>query len=105
MLGFVATRTDANNTHKAPPGPRPTLGNLQRSTPWVWMHCERCQHKAPFACAVANIRWGAEVSSDKLRQCARCTDCGSRGATIPHPGWGANSLGFLPFPIESPLPD
>jgi hypothetical protein len=22
-------------------GPRPTLGELQRSTPWVWLWCER----------------------------------------------------------------
>jgi hypothetical protein len=38
----------SRKTHKSPPGPRPTLGDLQRSTPWVWMHCERCQHSAPF---------------------------------------------------------
>jgi hypothetical protein len=29
-------------------------------------------NKPPFACAVAVIRWGAETSSEKLRQCARC---------------------------------
>jgi hypothetical protein len=27
-------------------GPRPTLGDLQRTTPWVWLWCERCQHHA-----------------------------------------------------------
>jgi len=36
--------------------PRPTLGELQRTTPWVWLWCERCQHHAPLACAVAVIR-------------------------------------------------
>jgi hypothetical protein len=41
-------------------------------------------------------------SSDKLRQCARCTGCGSKGATIQHPGWGGNSVGFLPFPTPTP---
>jgi hypothetical protein len=91
----------SRRTHKSAPGRRPTLGDLQRSTPWVWMHCERCQHSAPFACAVAVIRWGAERSSDKLRQCARCTGCGSKGATIQHPGWGGNSIGFLPFPVDA----
>jgi hypothetical protein len=45
------------------------------------------------------IRGGANESSDKLRQCARCTGCGSKGATIQHPGWGGNSIGFLPFPV------
>src|SRR5689334_4986077 len=44
-----------------------TLGELQRSTPWVWLWCERCQHHAPLACAVPVIRWGPNASSDKLR--------------------------------------
>jgi hypothetical protein len=88
----------ARKHYKSRPGPRPTLGDLQRSTLWVWMHCERCQHRAPFVCAVAVIRWGADESSDKLRQCARCTGCGAKGATIQYPGWGGNDIGFLPFP-------
>jgi hypothetical protein len=50
---------------KRPRGPIPTLGDLQRSsTKWVWLCCERCQHHAPFACAVAVIRWGPETSSE-----------------------------------------
>jgi hypothetical protein len=95
-----AARWRATRRRKSPPGPRPTLGDLQRATPWVWIHCERCQHRAPFACAVAVIRWGAEESSDKLRACARCTACGSKGAVIQHPGWGGNAVGFLPFPTS-----
>jgi hypothetical protein len=39
------------------PGPRPTLGELRRTTPWIWLWCERCRHHAPLACAVAVIRW------------------------------------------------
>jgi hypothetical protein len=93
-----AARWRARRRYKSPPGPRPTLGDLQRATPWVWIHCERCQHRAPFACAVAVIRWGAEESSDKLRACARCTVCGGKGAVIQRPGWGGNAVGFLPFP-------
>jgi hypothetical protein len=91
----------SRKTHKSPPGPRPTLGNLQRATPWVWMHCDRCQHKAPFACAVAVIRWGPDTTSDKLRQCASCTGCGQKGAVIQHPSWGGDGLGFLPFPVDA----
>jgi hypothetical protein len=45
-------------------GPVQTLGELQRSTPWVWLWCERCQHHAPLACAVAVILWGPHASSD-----------------------------------------
>jgi len=98
-----AARWRAKQRRKLSPGPRPTLGDLQRSTPWLWMHCERCQHRAPFACAVAVIRWGADESSDRLRQCVRCTCCGGKGATIQHPGWGGNSIGLLPFPAQPPL--
>jgi hypothetical protein len=44
------------------------------------------------------IRWGPNTSSDKLRQCARCTTRGHKGAAIQHAGWGGNDVGFLPFP-------
>jgi hypothetical protein len=81
-------------------GPRPTLGELQRTTPWVWLWCERCRHHAPFACAVAVIRWGPNVSTDKLRAASRCTSCGSKGATLQHPGWAGNHVGFSPFPTN-----
>ena len=38
------------------------------------------------------------TSSDVLRQRARCTACGNKGATIQHPSWGGADSGFLPFP-------
>jgi hypothetical protein len=63
-----------------------TLGDLHRATPWLWLNCERCRHNAPLACAVAVIRWGRDASSDVLREQARCTRCGNKGATIQHPG-------------------
>jgi hypothetical protein len=79
-------------------GRRPTLGELQRTTPWVWLWCERCQHRAPLACAGPVILWGP--SSDKLRAGARCTSCGGKGATLQRPGWTGNHIGFYPFPTE-----
>jgi hypothetical protein len=81
-----------------------TLGDLHRATPWLWLHCEKCQHYAPLACAVAVMRWGFDASSDVLRECARCTACGHKGATIQHPGWGGADVGFLPFPVEQRSP-
>jgi len=51
-----------------------------------------------LACAVAVIRWEPDASSDKLRAGARCTSCGSKGATLQHPGWAGNHIGFCPFP-------
>ena len=38
------------------------------------------------------IRWGADASSDVLRQRARCTACGRK--------WGGEGVGFLPFPAD-----
>jgi hypothetical protein len=42
----------------------------------------------------------ARSTSDVLRQRARCTTCGSKGATLQHPCWGGNSIGFMPFPVD-----
>ena len=36
---------------------------------------------------------GPDTSSDKLRQCARCTACGRRGATIQRPSWSGAGRG------------
>jgi hypothetical protein len=80
-----------------------TLGDLHRATPWLWLYCEKCQHYAPLACAVPVIRWAAQTSSDKLRQCARCTACGHKGATIQHPGLAGEHIGFMPFPTPQAL--
>jgi hypothetical protein len=55
-----------------------TLDDLHRATPRPWLYCEKCRHSAPIACAVPVIRWGPNTSSDKLRQCARCTACGHK---------------------------
>jgi len=57
----------------------------RRARPGVWLWCERCQHHAPLACAVAVIRWCTDVSSDRLRQRARCSSCGRkvRRSSIP----------------------
>jgi hypothetical protein len=41
---------------------------------------------------------------EKLRRCARCTACGHKGATIQHPGWGGEHIGFLPFPVARQVP-
>jgi hypothetical protein len=85
---------------KRPQGPIPTLGELQASTSWTWVWCERCQHHAPMAFAPLILRWGADASSDKLRRSARCTVCGQKGATLQHPGWVDSAVGFQPFPSD-----
>jgi hypothetical protein len=77
-----------------------TLGDLHRATPCVWLNCEKCSHYAPLACAVPVILWGAHVSSDKLRQCARCAACGHKSATIQRPSWAGEHIGFMPFPVD-----
>jgi hypothetical protein len=47
----------------------PTLAELRKHSSWVWVYCERCLHHSPAAFVPLMIRWGADASSDKLRQC------------------------------------
>jgi hypothetical protein len=85
-----------------------TLGQLHRPPGWVWVYCTRynppCPHHAPMALAPLIIRWGPDASSDMLRACARCTVCGHKGATLQHPGWIENGVGWQPFPAHVVLP-
>jgi hypothetical protein len=73
---------------RMPTTPIATLADLRRVTPWLWVICARCLHRAPTALAPWIIRWGAEASSDMLRRSARCSECVGKGATIQIPGWG-----------------
>jgi hypothetical protein len=54
-----------------------------------------------MALAPLIIRWGPDTSSEMLRQCARCTVCGHKGATLQHPGWKDGEVEWEPFPIEA----
>jgi hypothetical protein len=100
---FRARRPAKSRSNERPAGPCPTLGDLQRASSWWWVHCVRCRHCAPMAFAAPVIRWGADAPGDTLRQNARCSCCGNKGATIRHPGWGGNAIGFLPFPSAMKL--
>ena len=106
MARWLASRGRPHAKRQAAPGPRPTLGQLQRSHCWTWLYCEKCLHQAPMALVPLMIRWGAETPSDQLRRCARCTKCGHKGATLQHPGWAGTHIGVQPFPLPvAPLPD
>ena len=105
MARWLASR-GRPHAKRQPPGPRPTLAELQRSHCWTWVYCEKCLHHAPMALVPLIIRWGAETSSDRLRQRARCTKCGHKGATLQHPGWAGTHIGFQPFPcLPHPAPE
>src|SRR5262245_12929913 len=88
--------------HHSPRGPVPTLLDMHRTAPWLWVHCERCQHGTPMAIVPLLIRWGMDVSTDVLRQRAVCSACGHKGATLQVPGWVDKQVGFMPFPIAQP---
>jgi hypothetical protein len=82
---------------RKPTTPVATLTDLRRVTPWLWVICARCIHRAPTALAPWIIRWGAEAS-DILRRSARCTECGGKGATIQIPGWGGLQMSVREWP-------
>ena len=78
----------------------PTLGQMQRSTPWIRLACDglNCAHSKPVAVAPFVIRWGADTSSNVLRRRARCTACGHLGCATMHPG--VTGLLLDPFPVD-----
>jgi len=81
----------------------PTLAEIQRDTPWVRVHCEGqgCGHSAPMTLAPLMIRWGMDASSDGLRQCARCSKCGRKGAVIQGPSWSVRHGDWQSFPLRT----
>jgi hypothetical protein len=52
------------------------------------------------ALALFVSRWGADASSNVLRERARCTRCGRRGADLQHASWGNSVIGYAPFPMK-----
>jgi hypothetical protein len=76
----------------------PTLGALLQAPYWTWLCCS-CGHRVPVALVPFVIRWGADASSDMLRRQARCSVCGRRGATLQHPGWEDETVGWEVFPV------
>jgi len=80
----------------------PTLAELRNASPWFWVYCRQndCTHYAPMAFVPLMIRWGADASSDRLRQAARCTRCGGKGAMLMHPSYVDRIVGFQPFPAR-----
>jgi hypothetical protein len=74
---------------RSPPLPVPTLGDLHQPPGWATLHCNAmgCHHSARFAFAPYVIRWGWDASSDRLRQSARCSRCGGKGARITMASW------------------
>jgi len=80
----------------------PTLAEIQRDSPWVWVCCEAegCGRMAPMALAPLMIRWGMDASSDRLRQCARCSKCGRKGAVIQRPSWSVREGEWQLFPSK-----
>jgi hypothetical protein len=83
----------------------PTLEEMRKSTPWLWVHCanSRCLRTVPMALTPLIIRWGPNASSDVLRRAGRCTRCGHRWVTLQIPGWAGAHVGVAPFPVGSEM--
>jgi hypothetical protein len=66
-----------------------TLADLQNHNGgWIWAYCNTgCGHRVALAIASFVIRWGADASSDLLRDRVRCSSCGRLGADLKTPSW------------------
>jgi hypothetical protein len=90
--------------HRTPPGRIATLGQIARDTSWVWARCPNpCLHEAAIPLAPIIGRFGANASSDRLRNALHCTACGRRGALLQHPSWGM-AEGYRSAPLDR-VPD
>ena len=103
MRSKEPTREEAKPRRpKSIPGPVPTLAELAATTPWITIFCATrdCHHRAAMRVSDVIARFGAEASSNVLRHCCRCTECGQRGASIRLPSWVNSQVGASPFPGE-----
>ena len=84
--------------------PAPSLSDLQKPAGWLWLICRRldCGHRKAILLAPLITRFGPHASSDILRQRARCSRCGSRGALTILPSWAGTGVGWAPFPLDPP---
>ena len=82
----------------------PTLGQLLHAPYWFWLRCNACGHRVAKPLVPYVIRWGADASSDMLREHAWCSVCGQRGATLQHPSWHDEAVGWQPFPVAQRQP-
>ena len=91
--------------YRTPPGPVPTLGQLQCGAgKWVWAICEwpgddPCMHRSPLALAPFVIRWGTDTSSDSCKPAynpfvshAFFAAAEASGSACPRTGWGPRHL-------------
>jgi hypothetical protein len=80
--------------------PVPTLEQLRRGTPWCWIVCNQCMHRAPVAFVPFITRWDPDASWDMLRRSARCTKCGRKGPVLQHPSWAGMDIGWEALPVS-----
>ena len=52
---------------KPQPGPRPTLLEMHRDAPWLWLWCPKCGARRAVTLVPYMIIWGMHASSDVLR--------------------------------------
>ena len=86
-----------------PPGPIPSLRDMHPIAPWLWLDCEKCQHRRPVLIVHLMIALGIDASSDRVRTGAICPKCGHRGAQTYLPSFGNALIGMMPFPGEGIL--
>ena len=82
-------------------GPRATLGDLHRSTPWFGSGAGAASITRHWP-ALWLCPLGRRRIKRVLRERARCTACGRRGVALEHPGWTGEQIGFEPFPDRLP---
>ena len=83
----------------------PTLAELRESSPWFWLYCEKCGHRAAVAFVPLMIRWGADASATSYgeapsaqRAVTEARRCSIRVGSVA-------TLGFSHSPLYMNIPD
>jgi hypothetical protein len=92
-------RRDRN---REPPQPPTTLGNLAKSTPWMWVSCGNsdCHRSVPLSLTPYVIRVGPDITFEEFKRRLTCTRCGHRGAILTQRSWKGSVIEWSPWPVD-----
>lgn len=80
-----------------------TIADLMADPAGWWQLCctrSHCRRVVASDLKVFAAKWGADASSDMIREKARCSVCGQRGVELTHPSYMGRDQGWAKFPGE-----
>lgn len=76
----------------------PTVGQLFEEPGWLWIVCEKCNHRKPVRTQSLIQQWGRDTSSNAILRSLRCKRCEWKRAKFQSPSWGGSQNQWASFP-------